>query len=168
MNYLYRESFGTSFWFQDGNSFLFGLQYWCYHSLQPCRNYRRNTPAPLGTLTQFHGWWHLLAGFGTYLQAVLRYMGMMWCHDDVIMMSDMLSWCNVIESLASTCKKFCKCDQVLVPDFSRGLGTRLIYFQRERVTVLQLQTLICSKNLFFVAFFAINCNIMFIAVVECE
>ena len=50
-----------------------------------------------------------------------------WTWYDVIVMS----WYDVIWSLASTCKKFWKRDQVLTPNFSGGLGTRLvlIYFQ---------------------------------------
>ena len=36
------------------------------------REFRRLS-SPLGALSQFHAWWHVFAGMGTYLHIVIRY-----------------------------------------------------------------------------------------------
>ena len=58
--------------------FLYGgicIQYVFYHSMYMFREFRRSSP-PLGALSQFHAWWHVFAGMGTYLHIVIRYITM--------------------------------------------------------------------------------------------
>lgn len=49
---------------------------WRICTSHPHRGFRRSTSLGplLGPLSQFHAWWHVLAGMGTYLHIVLRYM----------------------------------------------------------------------------------------------
>lgn len=37
---------------------------------------RRVLPAGVGVLTQFHAWWHIFTGLGSYLHILLRYLSM--------------------------------------------------------------------------------------------
>lgn len=49
---------------------------WLICTSHPYRDFRRSTSLGplLGPLSQFHAWWHVLAGMGTYLHIILRYM----------------------------------------------------------------------------------------------
>ena len=46
------------------------LQVYCTIILY--RDLRRSTGAIGDTLTQFHAWWHLFAGMGTYMHLIVR------------------------------------------------------------------------------------------------
>lgn len=48
---------------------------WLICTSHPYRDFRRSTSLGplLGPLSQFHAWWHVLAGMGTYLHIILRY-----------------------------------------------------------------------------------------------
>lgn len=38
----------------------------------PHRNFRKRVPPVLGVTTQFHAWWHILTGLGSYLHILFR------------------------------------------------------------------------------------------------
>ncbi|KAM7085105.1 alkaline ceramidase 3 isoform 6-T16 [Molossus nigricans] len=49
--------------------FLLGFLLWNVDNIfcHPLRNFRKKVPPIIGVTTQFHAWWHILTGLGSYL-----------------------------------------------------------------------------------------------------
>uniref|UniRef100_A0A3B3IPC8 Alkaline ceramidase n=1 Tax=Oryzias latipes TaxID=8090 RepID=A0A3B3IPC8_ORYLA len=52
--------------------FMLGFLLWNIDNIF-CEQLRRVLPPGLGVLTQFHAWWHIFTGLGSYLHILLRY-----------------------------------------------------------------------------------------------
>ncbi|KAH0500218.1 Alkaline ceramidase 3 [Microtus ochrogaster] len=54
--------------------FLLGFLLWNVDNIfcDSLRNFRKRAPPILGVTTQFHAWWHILTGLGSYLHILFR------------------------------------------------------------------------------------------------
>ncbi|KAB0370881.1 hypothetical protein FD755_017290, partial [Muntiacus reevesi] len=54
--------------------FLLGFLLWNIDNIfcDSLRNFRKKLPPVIGVTTQFHAWWHILTGLGSYLHILFR------------------------------------------------------------------------------------------------